>query len=184
MHPAQLRAELEGLHAESFGWALRCCADVREDAEEALHAAYLKILDGRARFGGRAGFKTWLFAVIRRTAADERRRHWLRRLGTLRFESRSAPPPAPPQPDEQLADSQRAAVFRAALAALPRRQQEALHLVFYHDLTTAEAATVMGISPGAARQHYERGKARLRMTLSETEHEPVARRPIIAESLS
>ncbi len=180
MHPEQLRSELERLHAESHGWALRCCADVRDDAEEALHVAYWKVLDGRARFDGRSGFKTWLFAVIRRTAVDERRRHWLRRIGLLRFESRSAPPPSPRQPDEQLAESQRAHAFRAALAALPRRQQEVLHLVFYHDLSTAEAAAVMGISPGSARQHYERGKARLRTLLSKTDHEPAIGRTIIA----
>jgi RNA polymerase sigma-70 factor (ECF subfamily) len=47
-------------------------------AEDALQTAYLKILQGRARYNGRAAFKTWLFAVIRTTDADERRRQWLR----------------------------------------------------------------------------------------------------------
>jgi DNA-directed RNA polymerase specialized sigma24 family protein len=37
--------------------------------------------------------------------------------------------------------------------------------VFYQELTLSEAAQVMNISIGSARQHYERGKKRLRELL-------------------
>ena len=51
--------------------------------------------------------------------------------------------------------------------ALPARQRELLHLVFYHDLSIAEAAGILGVAVGTARTHYERGKARLRQWLGE-----------------
>jgi RNA polymerase sigma factor (sigma-70 family) len=54
---------------------------------------------------------------------------------------------------------------RAALEKLPARQAETLHLVFYQDLTLNEASQVMRVSLGSVRQHYERGKARLRELL-------------------
>jgi RNA polymerase sigma-70 factor (ECF subfamily) len=61
--------------------------------------------------------------------------------------------------------------FRAALTKLPARQREVLHLAFYEDMSLSEAAGVMGISIGSARQHYERGKKHLREWLSSTETE-------------
>src|SRR5215470_9990435 len=80
MNDYELRAKLEKHHRESYGWALSCCARNPAEAENVLQAVYLKALEGKARFDGQSSFKTWLFAVIRRTAVDERRRRWLRRL--------------------------------------------------------------------------------------------------------
>src|SRR2546426_369219 len=74
MSPQDLAAQLEQLHAAAFGWALSCCGWDRPAAEDVLQASYLKILDGRARFDGRSGFRTWAFGVTRRTAQEARRR--------------------------------------------------------------------------------------------------------------
>jgi DNA-directed RNA polymerase specialized sigma24 family protein len=46
-----------------------------------------------------------------------------------------------------------------------------LHLVFYQDMSIADAAEVMEISVGSARTHYERGKARMRVILEERRNE-------------
>src|SRR5438105_911030 len=72
--------QLGALHPDSFGWALACCRRERTEAEDVLQMVYLQVLDGRARFDGRSSFKTWLFSVIRRTAAGERRRRLMRRV--------------------------------------------------------------------------------------------------------
>lgn len=159
------KLELERLHPASFGWALGCCRWDREEAEEVLQAVYLKILEGRARFDGRSSVKTWLFAVIRKTAADRRRRRWLRSLALGRW-ALAGPSPAPvSDPEALLGQSDECRALRAALRSLSSRQRDLLHLVFYQDLTIDEAARVMGITNGTARRHYERGKERLRRTL-------------------
>lgn len=161
-----LREQLAALHTECWGWALACCKGQRFVAEEVLHMSYHKILDQRARFDGRSAFKTWLFAVIRFTAADYQRwslRRWLR----FRSMDEAADTPDPSaDAGHEVAQNERCAEVRGALARLARRQSEVLHLVFYHDLSLDDAAAVMGISPGSARQHYERGKNNLRKQLN------------------
>ena len=169
METDELRAQLEQLHASSFGWALACCRRDHSDAEEALQIAYLKVLEGKARFNGSASFKTWLFAVIRKTALDQRRKHFLRSVFILRAEEHRTAGSRVERPDESAYRSEMQAVFRSALARLPNRQREALQLVFYHDLSLQEAAAVMGVSIGSARTHYDRGKKRLRELLEESE---------------
>src|SRR3954467_1097999 len=94
MERSELEHLLAGLHAESWGWTLACCARDGELAEEVLQMAYLRILSGRATFGGRSSFKTWLFGVIRWTARGEtrRRRFWFARRADHSAASRLADP--------------------------------------------------------------------------------------------
>jgi RNA polymerase sigma-70 factor (ECF subfamily) len=165
----ELRAQLEQHHEACYGWALHCCAYRSAEAEEVLHNAYLKVLEGRARYDRRSSFKTWLFSVIRHTAADERRRQWLRRLALIRYEQSAPPARVQSSAADQLQRSRLQRAFEQALAKLPSRQHQVMHLVFYQDLTIQEAASVMAVSLGSARQHYERGKRRLREILAQSE---------------
>jgi RNA polymerase sigma-70 factor (ECF subfamily) len=158
MEISELKAELEKLHQASFGWALNCCRQNRGDAEEVLQTVYLKILQGKAIYRGESQLRTWLFAVIRKTAISERRKHVLRSLITINAtDNRSGS-----QPEVELERSEMQQRFQQALARLPGRQRETLHLVFYQDLSLSEAAEVMNISIGSARRHYERGKKQMR----------------------
>jgi RNA polymerase sigma-70 factor (ECF subfamily) len=152
-----LSSELAELHPVSFAWALACCGFARQEAEDVLQTAYVKILDGRARFDGRSSLKTWLFAVVRHTAADLRRRRLVASLGLDRLFSSLVRA----TPDEPAVGSEERTRVRAALARLSRRQREVLDLVFYHDFTVEEAARVMNVSVGSARVHYQRGKEHL-----------------------
>lgn len=168
MSPEERAAGLEELHTAAFGWALSCTGWDRAASEDVLQTSYLKILDGRARFDGRSGFRTWVFGVIRRTAQEARRRAAVERwipLGRLLLEFGGAD--GRPDPAAALAEVEERSQLAQALAALPVRQREVLHLVFYEELTIAEAATVLGIALGTARTHYERGKLALRRRLEE-----------------
>jgi RNA polymerase sigma factor (sigma-70 family) len=159
MEIAELKAELEKLHQASFGWALNCCRQNRVDAEEVLQTVYLKILQGKATYRGESQLRTWLFAVIRKTAISEWRKHVLRSLTITETDKPRS------QPERELERSEMQQRFQHALAQLPGRQRETLHLVFYQDLSLSEAAEVMNISLGSARRHYERGKQHLREAL-------------------
>lgn len=167
-----MREELSALHDASFGWALACCARDRALAEDVLQDAYFKVLDGRARFHQQSTLKTWLFGVIRLTAAEHRRWGVLRmKRGGLRDDDAADVRDERRAPDSEVGARERALQLSRALAQLAERQREVLHLVFYEDLTIAEAANVMGVSLGTARQHYERGKHVLANMLQQRERQ-------------
>ena len=162
MDGAQLERELARLHAECWGWALACVGRDRELAEEALQAAYVRMLAGAARYNGRSSVRTWAFGVIRLTALEELRR-------ARRSVSRTAGDEASmmdaadetPGPDLVAERMERSAILAAALAALSPRQREVVQLVFYHGMTIEEASVVMQVSLGSARTHYDRAKRAL-----------------------
>ena len=159
--PSDLGAEVEALHPDAFAWAMACCGRDLSLAEEVLQMAYVKVLSGEARFEGRSALKTFLYGVIRRTAAEERRRVSQVAVRLARF-ARLAVRPAPVEEPEDNAP------LALAMTRLSARQREVLHLVFAEDLTVEDAAAVMGIGVGSARVHYDRGKKRLRALLGAT----------------
>jgi RNA polymerase sigma factor (sigma-70 family) len=161
MNRDELEVELAREHPDAYAWAVRCTLGAREDAEDALHAAYEKILSGRAQFDGRSSFRTWLFGVVRLTALEQRRRRWLRLVRLQAWFARE-----PRVADDPPVESETCEQLRSALAQLSSRQHEMMHLVFYQELSVQEAADVLRIPLGTARTHYERGKARLRSLLT------------------
>ncbi|MDX1495558.1 MAG: sigma-70 family RNA polymerase sigma factor [Longimicrobiales bacterium] len=163
----ELEARLEELHEASFGWACSCCGWNEAEAEDVLQNAYVKVISGRARFDGRSTFRTWLFGVIRLTALER-----LRRIRSLekrkeRLATRSHASEGVVEPGDPAEVAERARLLRGALAELPARQQEVLHLVFYEGMTIREAAEVMAVSIGSARVHYDRAKKKLRALLAD-----------------
>lgn len=150
---------LEALHPAAHAWSLACCRWDRSEAEDVLQTSYLKLLDGRAEFLGGSSLRTFLFAVIRNTAADRRRRRWVMTLGLAALGEALGPAESP--------GGDSGAAVRRALWRLSQRQREVLELVFFHGDTVEEAAKLMGVSVGSARTHYHRGKSRLAKELNE-----------------
>jgi len=167
MDDEQLRALLECHHADSYGWARCCCRQDPDEGENVLHAAYLKVLERKAVFDGRSAFRTWLFGIIRITAAEYRRRRFFQKLKLIEYRVTEERPVRSATPEDSIYRGEVEQRLRSVLATLPARQAEVLHLVFYQDLSLADAAQVMGVSLGSARTHYDRGKRRVRALLEE-----------------
>lgn len=161
-----LSETLEALHPGAFAWSLACSGRDRGMAEEVLQTAYLKVLSGAARFDGRSEPKTFLYGVIRRTALEHRRRFVRERVRVVLGLPASNDRARTPSPEDTAVAGEASERLTAALARLSDRQREVLHLVFAADLTVDGAAEVMGVSVGAARKHYDRGKTRLRSLLT------------------
>ncbi len=165
MNETELRNSLLESHSASYAWAMTCCRG-REVAEDVLQSVYVKVLAGRSQYEGRSSFQTWLFAVIRNAARDSQRKRWWSRVLRLDSESLAKMPELTVAGNSDANDEDELSQIRGALGKLPERQREIAHLVFYEDLTIADAASVMGVSVGTARQHYSRAKDALRISLA------------------
>lgn len=97
-------------------------------------------------------------SVLRHRAVEERH------LRTLRAEA--GRPPASratvASAEDRAIDHDTGDRLLEALAALPRRQREVLTLRYYLDLSEAQIADALQISPGSVKAHAHRGLAALR----------------------
>jgi RNA polymerase sigma-70 factor (sigma-E family) len=128
-------------------------------AEEVVQDSFVAMHSGmhRLRESGKA------LAYLRTAVVNRSRSELRHRIVT----ERKAPGPAPCVPSAEhcvLASLQRSAVVDA-LRKLPDRQRQVLVLRYYGDLSGAEIAAAMGITPGAVKRHASRAKAALRYLL-------------------
>ena len=150
MNNHSIKAQLKLNHRDAFMWARHCCGHDHEDAREVVQIAYLKIMEGRARYHGKSTFKTWLFSVIRFSAIDYMKKKPI----TL---------PVDQLVMQAFEPSNGSHVnYEELLGRLSDRQRQVLLLAFYHDLTLVEISEVTDLSIGTVRTYYERGKRALK----------------------
>ena len=128
--------------------------EIVQDTFVAMHGKW-----GRLRDPGKA------LPYLRQAVVNRSRSALRHRVVVERY----APAPLPDAPSAEsgaLGLLARADVM-AALATLPTRQREALVLRYYADLSEAQIAEAMGISPGAVKSHASRGLAALRAALED-----------------
>ncbi len=128
----------------------------RESGEDAVQEVFTALLRSRAKLSGVENLRAYLFAALRRAAV---------RLGTRRQpEPLLGDVPAPPPPTLEV---EQAAKLERALAALPAEQREIVALKIDGDLTFAEIATLLGVSPNTAASRYRYALEKLRNALAE-----------------
>lgn len=154
-------------HDRVFRQAMRLTASLH-DAEDVVAVVFLeawrrrdamRVVDGSV--------VAWLLVttnfVFRNYARASRRyREGLQQL----------PPPEHAPDHAELVDDRidrdaRRASLRAALAQLPKRDQDILTLCVLEELSTAEAAAALGVAPGTVKSRLSRAKARLTELMNE-----------------
>jgi len=160
-NPHVSRSALEAIHGQVFGWALSRCDYNPTVAEDLMQQAYVELLSGKARFDRQSSLKTFVFAVVQNLARSRYRRmasqlRLVQAVAANTFDETVQP--EEPQENDSL--------WRA-VQELPQRQRDIIELVFCRDMTIAEAATVMRVSTGTGRVHYDRAKKTLKTKLTE-----------------
>jgi len=134
--------------------------------EDLLQITFLKVHRARATWLQDAPVEPWVFAIARRVFLDHLR-HRRRRPEHLTDDGALPEPPAPDDAPVGFARLDEGALkaLEAGLATLNPTHREALVLLKVEGLSVAEAAAVVGISPGNLKVRAHRAYEALRKAL-------------------
>ena len=134
---------------------------VGDEAEEVVHDAFVRTHVAWDRMRDPERTLSYLRSAVL-NGARSRLRH-LRVVDRTRL---AHPGPGPSAEATVMAGEEHRRVI-AALRSLPTRQRECLALRYYLELSEAEIAAALGISPGSVKTHVHRGLAALADRLEE-----------------
>lgn len=139
-----------------------------EDAEDALQDALLSAFKNMRQFRGDAQFSTWLGSIVLNSARMQLRRRLNRNFVSLDEYEEHLEGGKPiwaerltdssPDAEEILRQTQAREHLEHVLEMLPVRLREAFRLRVFKGLTTAEAATVLGVPEGTLKARFFRAR--------------------------
>lgn len=134
-----------------------------DDAAELAQDAFVRAYRALAKFERTAKFTTWLHRIsvnvcLNRLASKRPRTEALREGHAEASRSESA--------DASVLREERAAIVRAAIARLPKKQRATVILRAYHDMPHEEIAGILGGSVSAAKTNFFHALANLKKLLA------------------
>jgi len=160
---SSLVADLHRAEYRNLVRLARLLLDDVATSEEVVQDAFVALQLRRRGLRDPERAAAWLRSAVLNGARSQLRRRRVRE----RLLPRPGPDGAPADRGALAADEHRRVV--EALRGLPRRQQEALVLRFYLELSERETAEAMGVSAGSVKTHVHRGLAALTPLLEEDE---------------
>ena len=151
------------LRHQAYAWriAYRFVSN-REDAEDLVQDAFLRLLNAAARYRPTASFRTYFSRIISRLCLDHiRKKRPLSSDYLLEFEDPS------PLPDGILVSKEKASAVRRGIALLPPNQRLAVILRYYEDYSYREIAAAMDTTEKAVERLLARGREALGRTLKD-----------------
>jgi RNA polymerase sigma-70 factor (ECF subfamily) len=142
--------------------ALRVVRD-RDDAEDVVQEALLKVCRSLKRFEGRSSFSTWLHRIVVNAALDRLRRHGARRERPADDDDRDVAPADKVDeqtPERVVSRRETGAVVRGALARLSPIHREVLELREFEGESYRDLARLVRCPVGTvmSRLHHARHK--------------------------
>ena len=139
--------------------ALRITCDP-DDAADALQEAMISAFRRAGGFRGESAVTTWLHRIVVNASLDLLRRRSARSVGWS-GDPDDLPVPEPRQGVDSAASTDSRLDVDAAMRTLPPPQRAALVLVDMLGFSVADAAVILGISPGTVKCRCARSRARL-----------------------
>ena len=161
--------ELMAQHEQQmYAVALRMCAN-REDAQDCLQEAMLRVYRAISGFKGQSNFSTWLYRITMNTCLDELRRRKNKQNTSLDglLDQGWSPTEGSAGPEQEALRSELRDKMGGAIRQLPEDMRAAIVLRDMQGLTYDEIAQVTQVSVGTVKSRISRGREKLREKLRE-----------------
>ena len=137
----------------------------RETAEEIVQDLFCWIWEQRFTIEMPHGMRAWLFTAVRNRSLNALRNSRVEFSIHERLTREARTQSGPVRPDAELSARELAAAVARVVAAMPVRCREVFTLVREQQLSHADTASVLGISPKTVEIHMTRALAILRAEL-------------------
>jgi RNA polymerase sigma-70 factor (ECF subfamily) len=153
----------EDFHDALLAFIARRVRD-RDTAEDILQDVMLRVHRHAGELEHADAVAGWVYQIARNAITDHHRRAAARREQPAGIEL-GDDEPFEPEPDDNVARTEVAACLRPFLDELPSHHREALALTELGELSQADAARRLGVSPSGMKSRVQRGRAQLREML-------------------
>ena len=151
-------------YGKALYWHIRRIVVSKEDAEDALQEASIKIFRSIGSFRGESKITSWIYRICTNEAIQV-----LRNKGGF-FQSLDSLGPKLVRTLEQETDLPADAVevvFQKALLSLPAQQRIVFNMRYYDELSYEEIAEITGKKVGALKANYHYAQQKVRKCLQE-----------------
>jgi RNA polymerase sigma-70 factor, ECF subfamily len=142
--------------------------DDPQEAQDAAQDALIQVVRSLDTFRREATFHTWLYAITLNVCRGRlRKRQRNQRLLAVLSPLARLAGRASELPEEQLLNAERKDLLLHGVSGLPEEQRTALILRYYHELTVAEIAELMGVVERTIYVWFRKAFERLQEDLEE-----------------
>ena len=160
--------QLMGKHeARMYAVALRMCGN-REDAQDSLQDAMLRIYKALGSFKGQSSFATWAYRITMNTCLDNLRRKKVRQAQSLDalLDIGWSPADEDASPEQHADNAERRRALSRAIQLLPEDMRSAVVLRDVQGYSYEEIAEILEANVGTVKSRISRGREKLRNVLS------------------
>lgn len=159
----------EEFYRANYGSVIRYARQTVTSAEAAIELtqeAFVVALRNWDKFRELENPQAYLRRVVKNLAIDHyRKEHRTSAVGLDPFDTRG--PAAAAERADHAGSVDAQVDFTRILSELPERQRDIAYLTFVREMSHAEIAEILGLSPGTVAAHLHRARARIRQSLSD-----------------
>lgn len=150
-----------------YALALRLCQN-KEDAEDCLQDAMIRVYKSLSSFRGDSAFSTWLYRIVTNTCLDSHRRRkhrYSESLDSLSESGWNAPDPGL-TPEQSAVNRDLKRALNEAINTLPGDIRAAVVLRDVQGFSYEDVSEILGINIGTVKSRLSRGREKIRSYLT------------------